>query len=119
MPYETPLDTARAFLEKVMEDEELRAEIEGKQPEEVLQVAANHGFSVGVDLLTDVIAEYHKRTGDTPVELTSEQLDAVVGGLGGDDASDGHEMGCIMWWYTSIYDMQKHGANGKCTNRYF
>ena len=30
MPYDTPLDIARNFLEKLMEDEGLRAEVEGK-----------------------------------------------------------------------------------------
>lgn len=119
MPYDTPLDIARNFLEKLMEDEGLRAEVEGKQPEEVAQIAAEHGFGAGADILMDVLDEYKRRTCAEPAELDPEQLDAVVGGLGGDDANDGHEMGCIMWWYTSIYDMRKHGADGHCTNRYF
>ena len=83
MPYDTPLDIARNFLEKLMEDEGLRAEVEGKQPEEVAQIAAEHGFGAGADILMDVLDEYKRRTCAEPAELNPEQLDAVGAELPG------------------------------------
>ena len=117
-------ENAKRFLTKMMEDEALRENVAGMSTEALVAAAAELGFDVTANELTN--AEHELRLGGAQrgVELKPEQLDKVVGGVFGfgEDAPDGKEMGCFVFYYK--YDKCKEKgywcqSNHYCTSNYY
>ena len=100
------LGNAKQFLEQAMKDEALRARVSEKEPGEVAAIAGELGFEVTAAELTqaELALRLAPANREKSVELNVNDLAQVAGGMcwDGDDAPDGHEMGCFItyhqWW---------------------
>ena len=97
------IEQARKFFEQVQADEDLRARTQQADLAEGVGIAAELGLEVTADELLEVTNELRAARGasaESPVELEDSELDKVAGGAywEGEDAPDGHEMGCV-WFY--------------------
>jgi predicted ribosomally synthesized peptide with nif11-like leader len=70
------LEQAKAFLERVDEDESLRASVKAAYAQDLLRIANENGFEVSVDDLNAAVAELS----DFGDELSISQLEGVAGG---------------------------------------
>ncbi|MBR2737413.1 MAG: hypothetical protein IKD88_01685 [Lachnospiraceae bacterium] len=79
-----------------------------KGPEEAAAVAAEAGFDVTAEELAQAEQELKKELpqAEEPVALDEKDLDQVAGGMFffGDEAPDGHELGCFAFYYDTIDD---------------
>ncbi len=95
------LENARKFLEQVMKDKALRACTAEKEPAEVVAIAKELGFDVTAEELEEAVKAMRKAAGEATKELSIDELGKVAGGIfwTGEDAPDGHEMGCFMTYH--------------------
>ena len=95
------LENARKFLEQVMKDKALRACTAEKEPAEVVAIAKELGFDVTAEELEEAVKAMRKTAGEAAKELSIDELGKVAGGIfgTGEDAPDGHEMGCFMTYH--------------------
>ena len=123
------LENAKKFLEQAMKDEALRARVSEKEPGEVAAIASELGFEVTAAELTqaELALRLAPANREKSVELNVNDLAQVAGGdfWAGDDAPDGHEMGCFItyhqwwtceenkWWCHNYY----YGEHGEIINR--
>ena len=123
------LENAKKFLEQVMKDEALRARVSEKEPGEVAAIAGELGFEVTAAELTqaELALRLAPANREKSVELNVNDLAQVAGGMcwDGDDAPDGHEMGCFItyhqwwtceenkWWCHNYY----YGEHGEIIDR--
>ncbi len=114
------VENAKKLLERIMKDAALRARAAEKGPAEVAALAKELGYDVTAEELAR--AEQDLRapsgSGETPVELDVDDLDKAAGGsfFLGEDAPDGHEMGCIAIYHH--YNYQKEN-NIWCNRAYY
>ena len=103
------MESAKKFLEQVMTDEALRARVATQEPAGVAEIAKELGFAMTVEELQAAEKELRRapENGEKPVELDLHEMDKIVGGGGflGEDAPDGHEMGCLFIYHH--YNYQK------------
>ena len=123
------LENAKKFLEQAMKDEALRARVSEKEPGEVAAIAGELGFEVTAAELTqaELALRLAPANREKSVELNVNDLAQVAGGMcwDGDDAPDGHEMGCFItyhqwwtceenkWWCHNYY----YGEHGEIIDR--
>ena len=123
------LGNAKQFLEQAMKDEALRARVSEKEPGEVAAIASELGFEVTAAELTqaELALRLAPANREKSVELNVNDLAQVAGGMfwDGDDAPDGHEMGCFItyhqwwtceenkWWCHNYY----YGEHGEIIDR--
>ena len=123
------LENAKKFLEQAMKDEALRARVSEKEPGEVAAIAGELGFEVTAAELTqaELALRLAPANREKSVELNVNDLAQVAGGdfWTGDDAPDGHEMGCLItyhqwwtceenkWWCHNYY----YGEHGEIIDR--
>ena len=95
------LENARKFLEQVLKDKALRACTAEKEPAEVVAIAKELGFDVTAEELEEAVKAMRKAAGEAAKELSIDELGKVAGGIfwTGEDAPDGHEMGCFMTYH--------------------
>ena len=114
------LENAKEFLKKAMTDETLRQKIVSLQPDEVVFVAAGSGYEFTAEELEQAENELRQLSaaGGEPVELDTDDLDKIAGGeyWEGDDAPDGHEMGCYIFYHGYDYSVNNRI---QCTNQYY
>ena len=119
------LENAKKFLEQAMKDEALRARVSEKEPAEVAAIAGELGYEVTAAELTqaELALRLAPANREKSVELNVNDLAQVAGGMfwDGDDAPDGHEMGCFItyhhwltceenkWWCKHFY-YNEYGA---------
>ena len=95
------LENARKFLEQVMKDKALRARTAEKEPAEVVAIARELGLEATAEELEQAVKAMRKTAGEATKELSIDELGKVAGGIfwTGEDAPDGHEMGCFMTYH--------------------
>lgn len=95
------MENAERFLKKVLSDDDLRKNVSEKEYEEIVSMAKGMGYDFSAEELKSVVDEYRKNTGNPDAKLKAEDLDSFAGGAlwMGEDASDGHEMGCVFAWH--------------------
>ena len=102
------MEQAKQFLTKLMTDGKLRKKLASKTPDEAAAFAKDLGFDVTSEERREAEQELRKESANSTeaVELTKDDLDEVAGGIFwfGDDAPDGHEIGCWVYWYDTIED---------------
>ena len=91
-------ENAKKFLEKAMKDEALREVLAGKTAEEATAEALAQGFEVTEEELVEAVKELRQ---EGRLQLSDSDLEKVSGGSWwqGEDAPDGHEMGCILSYH--------------------
>lgn len=113
-------EKAKEFLELVIKDETLRSRLAEKGPDEAAAIARELGFDVTAEELTQAEKELRKLPQDceNPEQLSPDDLDTVAGGglWRGEDAPDGHEMGCNLTYHG--YDWSRSTGNW-CVNMYY
>ena len=111
---------AKKFLEQVMADEKLQEQLRGKEPDEVVSIAKEMGFDVTEEDLTAAVNELKEvraKQGDL-VLVSDDEVEQASGGAWwlGEDAPDGHEMGCGIFYHG--YDWSKKN-NIWCNQEYY
>ena len=98
-------ETAKKLITELETNEELKAKVAGvTDPEELLKIALGSGYDVTMEELIEAEKESRKAKAiQTDEKLSFDDLEEVAGGalLGGDDAPDGHEMGCVICYHKS------------------
>lgn len=114
------LEKAKEFLELVIKDEVLRSRLAEKEPYEAAAIAGELGFDVTAEELIQAGNELRRQpnNGEMPEVLSLDDLDTVAGGSfwGGEDAPDGHEMGCALSYHG--YDWSRSTGNW-CKSDYY
>ena len=100
--------TIEEFRKKHDEDEAFRAEVEAKT-----KALKEQHPDKGDRVLEKMLCDEYGVEMPTGVEIDDEDMDAVAGGWGGEDAPDGHEIGCFLnfTWYND------RGEAGYLSNR--
>ena len=109
---------AAEFLNKVLSDEKLKAQLADKTPAQTVELAAELGYEVTEEELIAAEKELRKQNSPEVVELDLDDMDKAAGGKMwlAENASDGHEMGCILFYHDHQYSMQH---NEWCKSEYF
>ena len=97
--------TAKKLIAELQTNEELKAKIEGiADPAELVKAAADAGYDVTVEEMAAAEKEYRAEQAHK-TKLSVEELDTVAGGAvwKGEDAPDGHEMGCEISYHHYSY----------------
>ncbi|MBR5091568.1 MAG: Nif11-like leader peptide family RiPP precursor [Ruminiclostridium sp.] len=105
-------ETAKNLITELQTNKELKAKVEGiTDPAELVKKAVEAGYDVTVDELIEAEKEFRKETAEKndvqAKKLSVDELDAVAGGSvwRDEEASDGHELGCIICYHD--YNYQK------------
>ena len=87
-----------------------------KSSEEAAELLKANGREVGPDDVEKLWAEVTKYRQKDDRKLSVDELDAVSGGVFwlGDDAPDGHELGCWSFWYDTWDDFYLAHVNEYC-----
>ena len=109
---------AAEFLNKVLSDETLKAQLADKSYAQAAEVAAELGYNVTAEEIAAAEKELRKQNSPEVVELDLDDMDKAAGGKMwlAENASDGHEMGCILFYHDHQYSMQH---NEWCKSEYF
>ena len=109
---------AAEFLNKVLSDEKLKAQLADKAPAQAAEVAAELGYNVTAEEIAAAEKELRKQNSPEVIELDLDDMDKAAGGKMwlAENASDGHEMGCILFYHDHQYSMQH---NEWCKSEYF
>ena len=101
-------ENAQVFLKKIAADQELENKTRKLDFPGVVNVAAELGLEMTEDELKRALTDLRKETGVENKDLTPEELDKVAGGAlwCGEDAPDGHEMGCLSIYHRQSYQME-------------
>lgn len=97
-------NAATEFLKKVLLDEALRARV-AKDPAQAAAVAAELGYEITAEELAAAENALHVPAEAEVVELDEADMDRAAGGgcWNGEDAPDGHEMGCHIFYHDNDY----------------
>ena len=98
-------------------DEQLQKRVSELKPDEVEGFAKELGFDVTGEDLEKALRQL-RQTDEHPRELNPEELDNVSGGdfWAGEDAPDGHEMGCFVSYHHYAYQKDN---NIWCKHEYY
>ena len=112
------LENAKLFLEKVISDGELRKDVQKKESVDVLAKAKELGYECTAEELDTAVEEYRKGSGNSDTKLEAQDLDHFAGGYlwQGDEASDGHEMGCLLTYHSYSWSEEN---NEYCSSSYY
>ncbi len=111
-------ETAKRLIEELQTNEELQAKIKGiTDPVQLVKAAVDAGYDVTAGELTEAEKEFRAEKAKK-TKLSVEELEAVAGGMvwHGEDAPDGHEMGCVVSYHD--YDYQEK-AGIWCEDNYY
>lgn len=91
----------KEFLAKMMSDEGLRAKVDAADPEQIVKIAQEAGYDITGEDLEKAVKEARAEADSKGVKMSVDDMDKVAGGSvwGGDDAPDGHEMGCAIFYH--------------------
>ena len=106
--------TVKKFIDELGKNEELRAKVQGVSDlSETVKIAADMGYDLTIEELMKVDKELRReqseKTDETVKELSADELGEAAGGLvwKGEDAPDGHEMGCAIFYHGYSYQFDK------------
>ena len=104
------LENAKKFLEQVLKDEALRARMAEKEPADAVAIAKELGFDVTAEELEQAVKAMRKAAGEATKELSLDEMGKAAGGIfwTGEDAPDGHEMGCAISWHHYMYQKENN-----------
>ena len=116
-------ENTKRFLEQVLKDKALRARMAEKEPAEVVAIAKELGFDVTAKELEEAVKAMRKAAGEATKELSLDEMGKTAGGIfwNGEDAPDGHEMGCVAFYHQYKYQEENNIWCNKsyyCNNHY-
>ncbi|MBO6301816.1 MAG: Nif11-like leader peptide family natural product precursor [Ruminiclostridium sp.] len=113
-------EIAKKLITELETNEELGAKVAGvTDPNELLKIANESGYDVTIEELIEAEKEGRKsKAAQTDEKLSFDDLEGVAGGSmwRGDDAPDGHEIGCKLC-YHGIDWCSEHDT--WCSNRFY
>ena len=113
-------ESAKKLIAELQTNNELKAKIAGiTAPAELTKKAVEAGYDVTEAELIEAEKEFRKEKAEsTDAKLSMDDLDAVAGGAywRGEDAPDGHEMGCIACYYSEDWSKKTHNF---CNHKYY
>ncbi len=111
------MEKMKMLLEALKSDENVKAvneliESGKKEREALVEVATKLGYEVTAEELAKAVAGTR--------ELDDDELENVSGGIlwFGDDAPDGHELGCFITYYWDMTDYDTMQKMGRCFNQF-
>ena len=114
-----PQDNVIKFYDAAQANVELGKKVENiKNPEDLIGIAAEAGFDITIEDLIAAEQELRKNV-IMFEELSLDALEEVSGGGGaweGQNAEDGHEMGCIRAWHDKNWQEEN---NVFCVGSYY
>ena len=112
------LENAKRFLKQVMNDADLRARVAEKELAEVAVMARELRFDVTAEELDEAVRELRQAGTSAPKELSPDEMNGIAGGAwwSGEDAPDGHEMGCVLTYHSLRWQIDN---NIWCNSEYF
>ena len=101
-------DIAKKLIAELQTNTELKAKIAGiEDKDELVKIAVQNGYDVTLEEMTEAEKEFRAelaaKSDRISDELTAEELAAAAGGLGKNDAPDGHELFCGMCYHDYDY----------------
>ncbi len=104
------LENAKKFLEQVMADEALRERAAKMEPAGVADIAKEVGFDVTAEELDAAVRAMRQAAGEEPRELDLDEMGKTAGGAFGmgEDAPDGHEMGCMLTYHSKSWHIENN-----------
>ena len=113
-------EIAKKLIIELETNEELKARVEGvTDPKELLNIAAEAGYDVTEAEMLEAEREFKKALAEkTDEKLSFDDLEAVAGGgdWHGEDAPDGHEMGCYICYHKKKYSEE---TGNYCTDQFY
>jgi predicted ribosomally synthesized peptide with nif11-like leader len=113
-------ESAKKLIIELQTNEELKAKVEGiTDPVELLKIAKDSGYDVTLEELIDAEKAYKRdKAEETDEKLSFDDLEDVAGGVlgDGDDAPDGHEMGCAISYHLRAWSEEN---NVWCSRYYY
>ena len=113
-------EAAIKLITEFQTNEELKTKIAGiEDPEQMLKAAVEAGYDVTMQDLTDAEKALRAAQAErTDEKLSFEDLESVAGGQwwSGEDAPDGHEMGCEWFYHHEPWQYEKYIW---CSNNYY
>ena len=113
-------ETAKKLMAELETNEELKAKVNGiTDPEQLLKIAVDAGYDVTAEELIEAEKERRaEQAKNTDEKLSLDDLEGAAGGRrwGGDDASDGHEMGCDICYHHKSWSVEN---DEWCTKSYY
>ena len=91
-------ENAEKSLKRAMSDKTRRGRPAGKESAEAAAIAKELGSDVTAAAPDEALKAFRKIAAEEPKELTVDEVNRAAGGAlwTGEDAPDGHEMGCIL-----------------------
>ena len=113
-------ETAKKLIAELETNAELKAKVSGiTDAAELLKIANESGYDVTMEELTEAEREYKRdKAAETDEKLSFDDLEGVAGGglWTGDDAPDGHEMGCAISYHGTDWQIEN---NIWCTKHWY
>ena len=105
-------ETAKKLIAELETNAELKAKVSGiTDAAELLKIANESGYDVTMEELTEAEREYKRdKAAETDEKLSFDDLEGVAGGglWTGDDAPDGHEMGCAISYHGTDWQIENN-----------
>jgi predicted ribosomally synthesized peptide with nif11-like leader len=105
-------ESAKKLIAELQTNEDLKAKVAGiTDPAELLKIANESGYDVTMEELTEAEREYKRdKAAETDEKLSFDDLEGVAGGglWTGDDAPDGHEMGCAISYHGTDWQIENN-----------
>ena len=98
----------KQFLKKLMTDAALRAKVEEASSEDITAIAREAGFDIDPVALEKAARELRSASAPKVTEISPEEMDKAAAGVLwlGEDAPDGHEMGCAFVYHLAKWSVQ-------------
>ena len=113
-------ESAKKLIIELQTNETLKAKVNGiTDPEQLLKIAVDAGYDVTAEELIEADRERRaEQAKNTDEKLSLDDLEGVAGGVlgDGDDAPDGHEMGCAISYHVRAWSEEN---NVWCSNYYY
>ena len=115
-------ETAKKLIAELLENEELKAKIAGiTDKDEIVKKAVEAGYDVTLEEMLEADSEYRTetaaKTDAASEELSLDELERAAGGKlwHGENARDGHELGCAASYHGMDYSQE---ANDWCNREW-
>ena len=112
------LEQAKEFLDKLISNDEMKETFSQINPADAPERAKEMGYHFTLEELETAEKEVREKDRTDPEQLNANDLDSMAGGgfWQGEDAPDGHEMGCVVTYHR--YNWQKEN-NIWCNSAYY
>ena len=104
-------ENAQKLFTELETNKELREKLSGlEKPADIVKAAAEAGYEITEAELIEAEKELRKQRAQKTDELSPDELESASGGTfwQGEDAPDGHELGCYLSYYRLGYQLNNN-----------